>query len=382
MKEKDVLNLFGEIEDTYIADAVRSQNVVARPRRWLVNAAAVLALVCMMGCGVAYAYNAGWFVDFFRQRSGEPLSVEQIQQIESHQIPVGQAQMQDGWSVELNSVMSDGAMGYVLLRVTAPEGVNIDARWHNGRMTSMILPGNAGREGGRFPVEPVGGDYLATCAFSWEEDGDGCQNTCILALEILPRLTTPGDPFGKDVTWNIYLDALIRESFDATYFEELENGKYRDQAPHEYTQEEKARLYTTELLTEGTWEFAVNFTPEMQDTQWIELLDAPIRTKTRLVRRTGIGTEQKTIQTVEDDLTVTSIRLSTLSLALQYDYDDAVTFLGAPGSIRVFMKDGTEVDFKAETSGLGYSVVKATAPIVLENVDYVILPDGTQIDMP
>ncbi len=377
MNEKDMLNLFQETDDAYIADAVKSRTAVVYPRKRMMSAAAAIALVCMLlGCGVAYAHNAGWFLSFFNQRSREPLTAEQIQQIGNQEILVGESQIQNGWNVELSSIMSDGSMGYVLFRVTAPEGVDLGAKWTDGVMESVVRPGNIG------PVVSASDpDCLGTYAPSWVDDTDGLSNTCSLILEILPNCAANKDPLGADVTWNICLDGLVRETENVAYRWELANGKYKGQSSYQYTEEEIKKLTTREVLTEGTWEFSVNFVPAEQGTQWVELLQEPIWTVTELMRRTGVGTEYETSEVVKDALRITSIRLNSLSVSVVFDYDDAVFLDIGPGGLCVVMQDGTKVEFKSATGGPGYLVFKATAPIVIENAQYLILPDGTQIEI-
>lgn len=47
------------------------------------------------------------------------------------------------------------------------------------------------------------------------------------------------------------------------------------------------------------------------------------------------------------------------------------------------MKDGSQVELEDYGGGgRGFAVLTAKAPIVLENVDYILLADGVRIDMP
>ena len=47
------------------------------------------------------------------------------------------------------------------------------------------------------------------------------------------------------------------------------------------------------------------------------------------------------------------------------------------------MKDGSQVELADYgAGGRGFTVLTAKAPIIVENVDYVLLADGVKIDMP
>jgi hypothetical protein len=47
------------------------------------------------------------------------------------------------------------------------------------------------------------------------------------------------------------------------------------------------------------------------------------------------------------------------------------------------MKDGSKVELEDYGSGgVGFAVLTANAPIIIENVDYILLADGVRIDMP
>ena len=48
----------------------------------------------------------------------------------------------------------------------------------------------------------------------------------------------------------------------------------------------------------------------------------------------------------------------------------------------VVMKDGSQVELEDHGSGgIGFAVLTANAPIIIENVDYILLADGMKINL-
>ena len=85
-----------------------------------------------------------------------------------------------------------------------------------------------------------------------------------------------------------------------------------------------------------------------------------------------------------DKVTVTSFVLRPLSATIHYECDGGANF-NDHKEMRVYavMKDGSQVELEDYGGGgRGFAVLTAKAPIVLENVDYILLADGVRIDMP
>ena len=141
MTSFELLQLLGSARDSHISDAYGDFCPV-KPRisrHFLLVAALVSLALLLVGCTVAYA--SGWFEVFFAKRSGSPLSDDQIHYIQENQQLIQERQTQGDWTVELNSAISDGQTGYILLRVTAPEAIDLEQyAKHIG--DDYITPGN------------------------------------------------------------------------------------------------------------------------------------------------------------------------------------------------------------------------------------------------
>ena len=157
------------------------------------------------------------------------------------------------------------------------------------------------------------------------------------------------------------------------------NGKYAGQTYVVFTHEETKRLQCEEILAEGTWDFTVNFG---ESGEGVELLNQPITTMASIFRKTG--PEIWDYEHVVDEVTVTSFVLRPLSATINYECDGGANFTDHKEMrMYVVMNDGSKIELEDFGSGgVGFAVFTAKAPIVLENVDYILLADGMRIDMP
>lgn len=163
-----------------------------------------------------------------------------------------------------------------------------------------------------------------------------------------------GDPFGADTQWQIHIVNLVKGFPDQT------------------------------VLAEGIWDFTFTFTSNHMD---IELLKEPIKTKTYV--NLPDGTE------VQTDVTVKSVLLRPFGVTVYYgdesdglDYErTAVYFTDAPYQPEPWyaaMKDGSknELLFAGGNPIERYNFLDAEVPIALEQVDYILLSDGTKLPVP
>ena len=362
-------------------------------RRTAILIAVVMTMMALSVTAVASEYIQNWFVSFFAEKNNSGLTQEQVNYIEENALNINQVQSQNHWNVELKSAITDGDIAYIVIGVTAPEGVSLEQRIVDGIIMDRFNPGNL------FPISEEGAQDVITCSegiasvsgnyqyvqsFTMAEDGDGLPNTknWIFSLEFCKfdakKETTISEPFGSDIDWIIHIENIVREYEDEAYREELLNGKYAGQTDVMFTHEEAQRLQCVETLAEGIWEFSVNFG---ESGDGVELLDQPITTLACIFRKNG--PEIWDYEHVVDEVKVTSFVLRPLSATIQYDCQGGANFTNHQ-ELRMYavMKDGSTVELEDYGSGgVGFAVLTAKAPIILENVDHVLLADGTRIDM-
>lgn len=324
---------------------------------WASKLAIAAVLVSLLTL-TASATVRNWFVTYFEGKTEKPLSQEQVAFVEEHTQSFGQSVTQSGWTVTLRSAISDGMKGYIMLGVTAPEDVDLEG-----------IPEKSTQEyyGPRNEYLPKDPDAVLTCSAypdasvvanigtSWIEDGDGLTNTVNYVIDVSPDAEFADfDPFSREALWHIHIVDFV----------------------HGFPQQEP--------LTEGVWDFDFHFE---NDKTEIELLTKPVKTKALALP--GDGTEK------DAEVTMTSVVLRPFGITVSYgDASDGLDYARTSVSFGelttgqspwfAVMKDGSKMQL---LYGGGNPVVRnclleARSPIVLENVDYILLSDGTKLPMP
>lgn len=354
--------------------------------------AAIIALIAAMTI-TAFAADeiAGWFKQYFAKQSDAPLTQEQIEYIEENEQIVAEAQVQNGWTVELRSALTDGEKAYIIIGVTAPEDVILDKRVEDGAVKDWYNPGNSTLfDSGDIVIPSVPAismdqNYYYQSGRSWVEDGDGLANTKNLVISLNLAKVYRDEPcglekpFAPEIDFTIHIEDIVHEYEDEAYLEELMNGKYAGQTDVMLTNEETQRLYKKETLVEGTWEFTVNFAAV---DEGIELLSEPVTVHADIWRNFGDSIEDYAY--FREDITVTSVILRPLTVTISYeDCNGGPTFSRYDTVSYVVMKDGSKIALNDYgSSGVGGKMLEAESPIILEEVDHILLADGTKLMAP
>ena len=234
---------------------------------------------------------------------------------------------QNGYTLKLKSVETDGYVARVVVGVTAPEDVDIESLNISTGRTFFRTPGR--------DSNGINGD------FNDVTDDDGLANTKDLVAEFTVSFRDGLRPFELGATWDLDITDL-----------------YVDQW-----------LPTSRVLTEGDWHFFITIDESCTNYREIELLSEPITLKAS----TGWG-EDGTDRL--EAFPVTSVKLRSQSISLTADtgektYADFFCFNGTIAC--VVMKDGSRVDI------LNQCLEK---PIDLYQADYVLLPGDTKLPVP
>ena len=234
---------------------------------------------------------------------------------------------QNGYTLKLKSVETDGYVARVVVGVTAPEDVDIESLNISTGRTFFRTPGR--------DSNGINGD------FNDVTDDDGLANTKDLVAEFTVSFRDGLRPFELGATWDLDITDL-----------------YVDQW-----------LPTSRVLTEGDWHFFITIDESCTNYREIELLSEPIT----LTASTGWG-EDGTDRL--EAFPVTSVKLRSQSISLTADtgektYADFFCFNGTIAC--VVMKDGSRVDI------LNQCLEK---PIDLDQADYVLLPGDTKLPVP
>lgn len=399
MKAIDLLVGFGSVKDSYVisAEEFRQGKQKAQIKRlstrkmWLI--AAVIALMLLLvGCAVAYAN--GWFQQIFSARSETPLSSEQIQYIQNNEQIVGQSQTKKDWTVDLKSTICDGRTGYLVFQITAPDDVDLEQYLNpptlDDKRLSMGNDSASRKASYSLAVASIGTvdserNYWYLDSGDWMADGDGQPNTVLFCMTIRCEKIDPNkpmlleDPFGKDVSFRIRLMGITLEYKNQELQREIEE-KYAGQA-YIVDGEEAAGLFCSDILTDEEWNFHVTFD---SDNQFIELITNPVFAQAKVWRYA----DEKQWDTVDslEEVQISSFRVTPfganiafvpksdtigISLQLWQDTDD---------EIYAVMKDGSRI--KLDLTGADATILQAQTPIVLSQLDYILLEDGTKLFAP
>lgn len=257
------------------------------------------------------------------------------------QAEIPQASTQNGWTIGLKSVETDGYVAQIIISVTAPEDMDIES-----------LGIRTGNYGG---LTPTSGEAYGSGAFNGIDDGDGKANTKDMRLQAdLHYLGDDSAPFAPGSTWNLYIVDILESWWDDANARLVEN-----------------------TLVEGEWLFPITFDETNGDYREIELLSEPVKAKACIGWKAD-GTD------VLEEFTVTSFKLRKFSSGITWDlipdYHGEMNF----GSSADFyswrdhhtyavMKDGTQIEMFEDRN---------YEPVDLDQVDHVALADGTKLEIP
>ena len=399
MKTMDLLVGFGSVKDSYVigAEEFRQGKHKAQLKRlstrkmWLIAAVIALTLL-LVGCAVAYAN--GWFQQIFSARSETPLSSEQIQYIQNNEQIVGQSQTINDWTVDLKSTICDGRTGYLVFQITAPDDVDLEQYLNPPTLDDKRLSmGNysASRKAAySLAVASIGTvdrerNYWYLDSGDWMADGDGQPNTVLFCMTIRCEKMDPNkpmlleDPFGKNVSFRIRLMGITLEYTNLELQKEIEE-KYAGQA-YLVDGEEAAGLFCSDILTDEEWNFDVTFD---SDNQFMELITKPVSVQAKVWRYAD--EEQWETKDSLEEVQISSFRVTPFGASISYvPKPDAIgislkLWQNLDDEIYAVMKDGSRI--KLDLTGADATILQAQTPIVLSQLDYILLEDRTKLFAP
>lgn len=385
MNGRDLFISLGYIDQKFVEEAENGafQPKVRSFKRPLLIAAVVGLSLLLVGCGIAYAQ--GWFLSYFAEQSKAPLSEKQVSYITENEQVITDTATQNGWTVELRSAINDGTKAYIILGVTAPEGIPLENSRFDENMTLYLLcAGNHGMLSGLHegtPLLAAEGFTWRSLGWSWNDDGDGLANTANFVLDVQPNLDQSREnPFAPDVEYKIHIEDFVEEYQDPEYLQELRDGKYKDQPRFALTPEEAKRARQVNVLGEGSWDFTIRFS---ESKPGVELLTEPISVMAYQYKESPdpLWITKYTY----GPTTLSSFILRPLGATITFDPQLSLHLAQFNEGERVYavMKDGSQVELRdmgsPDTAILYLDVV---SPIVVEDVDHVLLPDGTKLPVP
>ena len=411
MTSMELLEILGSVRDKYVLDAHSDPAVPVKRfslKRTLMIAAVIGLTLLLVGCAVAYMQ--GWFTDFFAARSEAPLSSEQIEYIQENEQIIQQAQVKGDWTIELKSAITDGETAYVIFGVAAPEDMDLEGvNLNTPGDSDAIIPGNCpsmvwdpksrtmfatsiGIASGLGNGSPENNIVWAEGS-NWEADNDGLSNTLNYVFTIRAEKMDPSkemllkDPFASDIEFHFCFQNFIHTWEDAEKRAEIE-AKYAGQ-DYIIDGEEMEGLHKYETLSEETWEFTVTFDEKRLDNTGIELITGePVMTWGLVTWKLGDDPIAYETGSGIAAVKITSFVLNPFGATVTYEFKEPAfgafieyqsVFGYEDRYVYAVMKDGSKVALHTHSFG---EKLEAETPIVLSEVDHILLGSGEKLPMP
>lgn len=311
----------------------RGRRLLSRPAL----IAAILAVLLLIITACAAMGGTEWFLRYFSEAAPGELSTEQVEYIVANTVNVNKSQTVNGYTFTLKSAFSDGRDILLQFDLTAPKGTVLDADYY-GDMYGTVLEYEAGM--------PIG------ISMSWKmTDEDRTDNRVSLIYSINAAWDDRASEkfVGRDCRLYIY-------GIEARWFEPQE--------------------VRTEPLTEGCWTFDIHFPEECN--KMIAFVQEPVTVLSTIVMGYEPVSENQMQQiTQEVDVEITALNLRALGAELAFRYGEEERN-GEFGELYVVMKNGEKILLKDNAISPNFNTYKVETPLILENVDHILFPDGTK----
>ena len=336
-------------ETSEIPPAGKDNTMKHKKMRPVVLVAIIALIATMTVTAFASEEISGWFRQYFSRSSENGLTSGQIEYLDEHEQIIEENQSRNGWDLKLKSVLSDGYTVYATVGLTAPDGVTGEDLRNLWASDIDFYDEN-----------------LSPCA-SWSmnvyDDMDGLENTADLVFEMNPADWNSGN------LWTLRIKTLGKLFHDEAYEKELLETKYAGQENIMLTDEEAAKVHQQITLAEGPWEFTFDLSKAQNEV--MELIAEPVMVEVCMGFKED-GTD------VFDEVKVTSFVLSPLSATIYADCGYAPDFTAGGRKVYVVMTDGSRIELITNWGSVGRVHFNVESPIILEDVDYVLLADGTK----
>lgn len=402
MTEEKILEALTDVDGRFLREARAEQKAKSHMsgRRFTMLIAAVIALMAVTVTAFASEAVAGWFRQYFGAKTGEALTPGQVEYIEENEQVIADAKEENGWTVELKSAISDGETGYVLFGVTAPEDIDLEGYYTGKYDSAYITPGNwsYNRNPQRALIVASTGwcneelNYCWQEQGYWEADNDGIANTLDYVIETYymkmysNREMLAENLFTSDTVFTVTFDDFTLEYEDPDVRRAIDE-KYAGMTDYMVDEEDLVGLHKSDILVEGEWKFTVPF--DVQEKESVELITEPVMTEAEVSRWMGEDHLTCDISSGIEQVKLTSFVLTPFGATIEFEGNDE-TVSGAlfawkdyyghdDRCIYAVMKDGSRIELYTHYVGTDLAT---DTPIVLSEVDHILLADGTKLPMP
>lgn len=302
----------------------------------------VAALISILAVSVsATEFFQSWLRQYILHGSEIPLRQNEVQYLDTYEQVIDQSQTRDGYTVTLESAVTDGFLAYVSILVTAPEGTDF-SHLDQSTFTARLTPQDAS-------YTCISDSYENNGGFSCPPDKDDNPRTFHWVLE-MEAIDNKGDYlFLPGTQWNLHIENLELVYLETS--EENPNGKF-----------------IWETAAEGIWDFT--FTLDLCDLRSMELVQGAPVSVCYEPDDSWPGNTPSQIETAA----VTAFTLRSYSAVIATE-DTVSPFIPCT----VVMKDGTRTELVPYANFYKQLRYKTDHPIVLDDVDYVLVGEDTTL---
>lgn len=340
MKALQILKSIEFLDDDLIMGGNLSQN---KDRHRLISSPMLIAAIIIAGILMISACTAmGGTVkvlQFFSDAAPGKLSSEQLEYIVANTVDINKNVTVNGYTMTLQSVFSDGRDILLQFDLTAPAGVVLDADSYSDRHGTIL--------------ETDGGMPLGL-AMEWNlQDNDRSDNQISLIYSIASAWNRDDTFVDQNCRFYIYgLEAVWHDHMNVR----------------------------RETVTEGCWSYDIHF-PE-NCNQSISFVQEPVTVCQDIIvgyEKTAENTMMPILEQQQGQ--ITSLNLWALGAETSFRLGEE-TRNAEFGDLHAVMKNGKEVLLKKSFSMPDFITYKAETPIILDQVDYLELEDGTVFRKP
>lgn len=337
MNKWELSECFEEVKDEYVEEILPYTVPGKGHGRRLLVLGLAAAVILLLGMTVYAAVQpevlAAWFPRFFaaQEDSLEEITRNQAEIMEKGLVPIGKSQTHNGYTVTLQSGISDSRRAILIFEVTAPEGTILDSDVTSVKSCIDIEVPSPGE--GNYAAAMRGGFRIP--------DHDPQDNRLLIAEEMIVQ-PPENAPFSlaDGAVGKIHIEAIL-------------DCSDRENAPA--------------VLAEGPWEFTCEFSDELVVMQEKEMLEKPVKMGAQ--RSLKADNFQTTIK-------VTSFKLRTLSATCIYQIPLLGRWEGIrPEPITLIMKDGSRIPAHFRLSLNRGKTDECTyifdRPVSVEDVDHI-----------
>ena len=302
----------------------------------------VAALISILAVSVsATEFFQSWLRQYILHGSEVPLRQNEVQYLDAYEQVIDQSQTQDGYTVTLESAVTDGFLAYVSILVTAPEGTDF-SHLDQSTFTARLTPQDAS-------YTCISDSYENNGGFSCPPDEDDNPRTFHWVLE-MEAIDNKGDYlFLPGTQWNLHI-----ENLELVYLEKSEGNPNGE--------------FIWETVAQGIWDFT--FALDKCDLRSMELIQ---ETPAPVQYESGLGLPSIESPALEENSILScTLRAYSAVLTMQKDPSDFP-------ACTVVMKDGSRIELLSHAKFYKQLRFKTDRPILLDDVDYVLVGEDTTL---